>query len=161
MNMPGFAIHGKHVDREAMKLDICGTENGRQVAWVTVNKDGTIAFLNREGSTASCSLDDDLKVGSKCSVGDIKSSQVTSGVLIQMQASTSTSMTSQSGAPSSADLWSSTSQSASTTATSITRQNTDITFISGNYGAPTSRELLSWVSMSSPAVECSCKSVNA
>ncbi|KAJ6066953.1 uncharacterized protein N7446_003990, partial [Penicillium canescens] len=44
---------GAGSDDKSVKVDICGTENGEQVAWVTVNQNGTVTFLNREGDTSS------------------------------------------------------------------------------------------------------------
>lgn len=58
-----------------MTVDICGTENGEQVAWMTVNKNGTVTFLNRQGDTSSCMLENGLKVPSKCSIGNTGFSQ--------------------------------------------------------------------------------------
>ncbi|OQD78786.1 hypothetical protein PENANT_c080G09169 [Penicillium antarcticum] len=55
---------GADSDEKSVKVDICGTENGEQVAWVTVNKNGTVAFLNREGDTSSCMLENGLQVPS-------------------------------------------------------------------------------------------------
>ena len=62
-----------------MKVDICGTENGERVAWVTVNKNGTVSFLNRQGDTSSCMLENGLKVPSGCSIGNKGSSQISAG----------------------------------------------------------------------------------
>jgi hypothetical protein len=47
-------------------LDICGTENGQQAAWVNVNRNGSVFFSNRQGETSNCLLDNGFKVGSKC-----------------------------------------------------------------------------------------------
>jgi hypothetical protein len=66
----GFAIKGSSVKNQTVKLDICGKEDGRQVAWVNAKKDGTVSFLNQQGTTATCALDDGFNVGSKCSVTD-------------------------------------------------------------------------------------------
>lgn len=107
-NSPGFTVDGTHVDNEMLKVDICGTEDGRQVAWVKVNKDGTVSFLNQEGTTASCSLDNNLKVGSKCSVIDIEPSSSATVASVTKQTSASAPITSQSGASASAEVLSST-----------------------------------------------------
>lgn len=75
-----------------MKVDICGTENGEQVAWVTVNKNGTVSFLNREGNTSSCMLENGLKVPSGCSNGNTGSSQTTTPISTGIQSSFSTAI---------------------------------------------------------------------
>lgn len=75
-----------------MKVDICGTENGEQVAWVTVNKNGTVSFLNRQGDTSSCMLENGLKVPSGCSIGNTGSSQTTTPISTASQSSFSTAI---------------------------------------------------------------------
>lgn len=65
-----FAKEMLHHSDRSVKVDICGSENGHQVAWVTVNADGTITFINQQGLTASCILDNGLSVGSQCTVGE-------------------------------------------------------------------------------------------
>lgn len=62
-----------HSSDRSVKVDICGSEDGHQVAWVTVNVDGTVTFLNQQGLTSSCSLDNGLSVGSQCTVSEITS----------------------------------------------------------------------------------------
>ncbi|KAJ5346973.1 uncharacterized protein N7506_000226, partial [Penicillium brevicompactum] len=66
---------GTGSDDKSVTVDICGTENGEQVAWVTVNKNGTVTFLNRQGDASRCMLENGLKVPSKCSIGNTGSSQ--------------------------------------------------------------------------------------
>jgi hypothetical protein len=83
---------GADSDEKSVKVDICGTENGEQVAWVTVNKNGTVAFLNREGDTSSCMLENGLQVPSKCSIGITVSSQMPTPISIGSQSSFSTAI---------------------------------------------------------------------
>lgn len=59
-----------------MKVEICGTEDGEQVAWVSINKNGTVTFLNREGDTFSCILGNGLKIPSTCSADNELTSPV-------------------------------------------------------------------------------------
>ncbi|KAJ5808857.1 hypothetical protein N7474_004984 [Penicillium riverlandense] len=61
-----FYINGTSTDATVLKLDICGTENGGQAAWVTVDKNSSVSFINQQGETSKCVLDNDFKVGSKC-----------------------------------------------------------------------------------------------
>ncbi|KAJ5404023.1 hypothetical protein N7509_003894 [Penicillium cosmopolitanum] len=64
-----FSINGTSTDAATLKLDICGTENGRQVAWMNVTRgngsDG-VSFRNQQGKEFCCLLDNNFKVGSKC-----------------------------------------------------------------------------------------------
>ncbi|KAJ6019451.1 hypothetical protein N7522_001518 [Penicillium canescens] len=83
---------GAGSDDKSVKIDICGTENGEQVAWVTVNKNGTVAFHNREGDTSSCTLENGLKVPSGCSIGKTVSSQTTTPIFTGSQTSFSTTI---------------------------------------------------------------------
>lgn len=94
---PDFTVSG-----EGLKLNICGTEDGQQVAWVDVNKKGTVSFLNQQGNTFSCALDNDFKVDSKCSAASVSTTYATS------LSSTSTPITSQSRPSTSASSLSST-----------------------------------------------------
>lgn len=91
----GFAMKGTLVKNETVKLDICGKEDGRQVAWVNVKKDGTVSFLNKQGTTATCALDDGFDVGSKCSVTDNGLSQSAARTSATRQSSIATPTTSQ------------------------------------------------------------------
>ncbi|KAJ5117444.1 hypothetical protein N7448_011076 [Penicillium atrosanguineum] len=54
-------------DPNTLKIDTCRAEDGRQVSWINVNKDSTVSFENQQGDTANCKLNDNLKVGSRCS----------------------------------------------------------------------------------------------
>lgn len=45
-------------------------EDGQQAAWVAVNQDSTVSFINIHGHTLSCILENGLQVGSKCTVDD-------------------------------------------------------------------------------------------
>ncbi|KAJ5766677.1 uncharacterized protein N7511_004293 [Penicillium nucicola] len=83
---------GAGSDDKSVKVDICGTENGEQVAWVTVNKNGTVSFLNRQGDTSSCMLENGLEVPSGCSVGNTVSSQATTPISTGSQTSFSTAI---------------------------------------------------------------------
>ncbi|KAJ5971784.1 uncharacterized protein N7479_001702, partial [Penicillium vulpinum] len=83
---------GAGFDDKSVKVDICGTENGEQVAWVTVNKNGTVSFLNRQGDTSSCMLENGLKVPSGCSIGNTGSSQTTTPISAGSQFSFSTAI---------------------------------------------------------------------
>jgi hypothetical protein len=93
----GFAMKGSSVKNETVKLDICGKEDGRQVAWVNVKKNGTVSFLNQQGTTATCALDDGFNVGSKCSVTDNSLSKSATRTSATRQSSIVTPTTSQSG----------------------------------------------------------------
>jgi hypothetical protein len=97
-NLLDFAMEGILVKNETVKLDICGKEHGRQVAWVDVKKDGTVSFLNQQGNTATCTLDDGFNVGSKCSVTANGPSQSATRASAIRQSSIVTPTTSQSGA---------------------------------------------------------------
>ncbi|KAJ5146603.1 uncharacterized protein N7515_001167, partial [Penicillium bovifimosum] len=96
-----FNVNGTHINNETLKLDICGTIDGRQVAWVNVTKDGTVSFLNQQGTIGTCSLDDDFNVGSKCSVTETGPSYSATALPVSRQTSATTSITSQPGASSS------------------------------------------------------------
>ncbi|CAG8282843.1 unnamed protein product [Penicillium salamii] len=71
----------------SMEVDICGTENGERIAWVTVNKNGIVTFLNRMGDTSSCTLENGLQVPSNCSIGNMVSSQSTTPISTTRQSS--------------------------------------------------------------------------
>jgi hypothetical protein len=111
--LPGFTVDGSHVDNEMLQVDICGIEDGRQVAWVKVNNDGTVSFSNQQGTIASCSLDNGLKVGSKCSVTDRGPLQSTTATSARRQSSTSNPATSQFGTSTSVKLGPETPRSSS------------------------------------------------
>ncbi|CAG7933050.1 unnamed protein product [Penicillium olsonii] len=99
---------GADSDDKAVTVDICGTENGEQVAWMTVNKNGTVTFLNRQGDTSSCMLENGLKVPSKCSIGNAGSSQTTTLVATGIQSLLSTAIGRSASETASADQDSST-----------------------------------------------------
>jgi len=67
-------------DDDMIKLDICGTKKGHQIAWVTLNEESTVTFHNVGGDTSSCRLDKGLSVGSKCSISNTISSQTLSSM---------------------------------------------------------------------------------
>ena len=54
---------------------------------MTVNKNGTVSFLNRQGDTSSCMLENGLKVPSGCSIGNKGSSQTTTPISAGSQSS--------------------------------------------------------------------------
>jgi hypothetical protein len=111
--LPGFTVDGSHVNNEMFQVDICGTEDGRQVAWVKVNNDGTVSFSNQQGAIASCSLDNGLKVGSKCSFTDSEPLQSTTATSARRQSFTLNPITSQFGTSTSVKLGPETSGSSS------------------------------------------------
>lgn len=59
----------------AVKVDIC-LEDGQQAAWVAVNEDTTLSFMNAHGDTLSCMLENGLQVGSRCTIHDAKLDEV-------------------------------------------------------------------------------------
>ncbi|CAG7989481.1 unnamed protein product [Penicillium salamii] len=46
--------------------EACGTENNSSAAWVKVEKPGVITFYNFQGDKSTCTLDNELKHGSRC-----------------------------------------------------------------------------------------------
>lgn len=147
--LPGFNVNGTQINNETLKLDICGTIDGRQVAWVNVTKDGTVSFLNQQGTTATCSLDDDFNVGSKCSVTDTGPSHSATAVPVSRQTSATTPITSQSGA----------SSSERGVSSALIQASTSISLISQSV-ASSSAELVVSISGSSSVAGCSCIPVN-
>lgn len=134
-----------------MKVDICGTEDGEQVAWVTVNKNGRVTFLNRQGETSSCILKNGLQIPSSCRLDNSLSSQESGSTLAESQSSES------------APTGNSASQILSTGKSSVKT----ITLISTDYqtsAATSTRESVSEASFadnslastSRPAYTCSC-----
>ncbi|KAJ5297287.1 uncharacterized protein N7443_008180 [Penicillium atrosanguineum] len=76
---PFAQLDGKDCsDSGTMKLDICGTKDGQQLAWVDVDKKGTVSFLNIQGDTFTCALDNNFMVGSKCSPASASASSASS-----------------------------------------------------------------------------------
>ncbi|CAG7965386.1 unnamed protein product [Penicillium salamii] len=51
--------------------EACGTENGSSAAWVQVEKSGVITFYNFQGDKSTCTLDNKLKHGSRCTASDL------------------------------------------------------------------------------------------
>ncbi|CAG8303315.1 unnamed protein product [Penicillium salamii] len=74
-------------DNNSIKVDICGIEDREHVAWVTVSKNGTVTFLNREGDTSSCTLENGLQVFSNCSISNTVSSQSPTSISTSSQSS--------------------------------------------------------------------------
>lgn len=74
-------------NKEVVKVDICGTEDGKQVAWVTVDRNGRVTFLNRQGETSSCILENGLQIPSYCSSESSTSSQAFESTLTRSQSS--------------------------------------------------------------------------
>ncbi|KAJ5337440.1 uncharacterized protein N7506_005462 [Penicillium brevicompactum] len=54
---PGYPMRG---------AEACGTENNSSAAWVKVKKTGVITFYNFQGDSSTCTLDNGLKHGSRC-----------------------------------------------------------------------------------------------
>ncbi|CAG8355190.1 unnamed protein product [Penicillium salamii] len=79
-------------DNNSIKVDICGTENREHFAWVTVNRNGTVTFLNREGDTSSCTLENGLQVFSNCSIGNTVSSQSPTSISTSSRSSFATTI---------------------------------------------------------------------
>lgn len=48
------------------------TEDGHEVAWVAVNKDSSVSFMNIHGHALSCALDNGLQIGSQCTFNEEK-----------------------------------------------------------------------------------------
>ncbi|KAJ5100806.1 hypothetical protein N7456_006858 [Penicillium angulare] len=61
----------------AVKVDIYSMGYEAQFAWATVNDNGIVTFLDPEGDTTSCMLDNGLKVGSKCSISSALAAHTT------------------------------------------------------------------------------------
>lgn len=74
-------------NKELVKVDIYSTEDGKQVAWVTVNKNGRVTFLNRQGETSSCILENSLQIPSSCSLDSSISSQPLTSTFTGVQSS--------------------------------------------------------------------------
>lgn len=68
-------MNGTSTDVAMLKLDICGAENGQQAAWVNVNRNKSVSFINQQGETSDCVLDNGFKVGSKCNGNSTGSSE--------------------------------------------------------------------------------------
>lgn len=110
-----FAINGASSDAPFLKLDICGTEDGKQVAWVTVNRNGSVSFVNQQGETAQCVLNDNLKVRSRCNAPQPDSHQSGKSTTLETKSPLPTSLScSCSNDPSTASPWPSPSTSVST-----------------------------------------------
>ncbi|KAJ5855261.1 hypothetical protein N7455_009209 [Penicillium solitum] len=82
---------GAGSDDKSVEVDICGTENGEQVAWVTVNKNGTVSFLNRQGNTSSCMLENGLKAPSGCTGSSQTITPISAGSQSSFSTATGTS----------------------------------------------------------------------
>ncbi|KAJ5350328.1 hypothetical protein N7541_008055, partial [Penicillium brevicompactum] len=59
---PGYPMRG---------AEACGTENNSSAAWVKVEKTGVITFYNFQGDSSTCTLDNRLKHGSRCTASDL------------------------------------------------------------------------------------------
>ncbi|KAJ5337316.1 uncharacterized protein N7506_005338, partial [Penicillium brevicompactum] len=59
---PGYPMGG---------AEACGTENNSSAAWVKVEKTGVITFYNFQGDSSTCTLDNRLKHGSRCTTSDL------------------------------------------------------------------------------------------
>ncbi|KAJ5117854.1 uncharacterized protein N7443_001761 [Penicillium atrosanguineum] len=100
---PFAKLDGKDCsDHDTVKLDICGTKDGQQLAWVDVDKKGTVSFLNIQGNTFTCALDNKFMMDSKCDHASASTSSASSrsSTPISSQLRTSISI-SQSSAPAS------------------------------------------------------------
>lgn len=63
-------VDGKRKDVATLNVAVCGTENGKPVAWITVNQTGVVTFHNRNGDKSECTLNNGLKTGSRCNTSD-------------------------------------------------------------------------------------------
>ncbi|CAG7990995.1 unnamed protein product [Penicillium salamii] len=140
-------------DDDSMKVDICGTEDREHVAWVTVNKNGTVNFLNREGNTSSCTLENGLQVPSNCSIGNTVSSLSPTSISTSSQFSFSTTIGRSYSQPARCN------QSSAPIYTSTSTNSAHLASIS-DAGSTTESPLADQSPnlMYSPACICSCKS---
>ncbi|CAG8293442.1 unnamed protein product [Penicillium salamii] len=140
-------------DDDSMQVDLCGTEDGEHVAWVTVSKNGTVNFLNREGKTSSCTLGNGLQVPSNCSIGNTVSSQSSASISTRSQSLFTTTI-GRSGSQSarcnqsSAPIYTSTSTNSAHLASISDAESTTESPLADQYPNLTY----------SPACTCSCKS---
>ncbi|RMJ21329.1 hypothetical protein PHISP_07802 [Aspergillus sp. HF37] len=63
-------VDGKRKDVATLDVAACGTENGKPLAWITVNQTGVVTFHNRNGDKSECTLNNGLKTGSRCNTSD-------------------------------------------------------------------------------------------
>jgi hypothetical protein len=63
-------VDGRRKDVAILDVAVCGTENGKPVAWTTVNQTGVVTFHNRSGDKSECTLNNGLKTGSWCNTSD-------------------------------------------------------------------------------------------
>ncbi|KAJ5152437.1 hypothetical protein N7492_009717, partial [Penicillium capsulatum] len=65
-------VNGTRKDFSALNVEACGTKNGKDVAWITVNLTGEVTFFNQDGEKSGCTLNHGLKAGSWCNASDPK-----------------------------------------------------------------------------------------
>ncbi|CAG7991084.1 unnamed protein product [Penicillium nalgiovense] len=100
---PGYPMRG---------AEACGTENDSSAAWVKVEKTGVITFYNFQGDNSTCTLDNELKHGSRCTASDLIPSTKSS--------STESSSTESSSTKSSSTKSSSTKSSSTKSSSALT-----------------------------------------
>ncbi|CAG7969807.1 unnamed protein product [Penicillium salamii] len=115
---PGYPMRG---------AEACGTENNSSAAWVKVEKTGVITFYNFQGDSSTCTLDNRLKHGSRCTASNLIHSTKSSSTESSSTESSSTesfstksSSTKSSSALTTLDYSSSTMEPSSTTFQTVT-----------------------------------------
>lgn len=66
-------VQNSLIDLSYIDVAACGQVNGKNAAWIMVNKTGEVTFFNQNGDKAKCKLDNGLNTGSSCSTSDFKS----------------------------------------------------------------------------------------
>ncbi|KAJ5346801.1 uncharacterized protein N7506_000054 [Penicillium brevicompactum] len=87
-------VDGLRVEMATLNVGICGTQEGRPVAWIEIKKSGHVTFSNKDGAQAGCKLDDSFKVGSSCTVSNAIKSP-TASTTSTLKTSSTTTVTSQ------------------------------------------------------------------
>ncbi|KAK5807566.1 hypothetical protein VI817_001824 [Penicillium citrinum] len=87
-----FAYKNSRIGLSFVDIGACGMSNGKNVAWIQVDRTGEVTFFNQNGDKAKCQLDNGLKTGSSCTAVDTDTS--TSASTTQSESNSSTSTTS-------------------------------------------------------------------
>ncbi|KAJ5111899.1 hypothetical protein NUU61_001529 [Penicillium alfredii] len=84
------AVNGTRKDFSALNVEACGTENGKDAAWIMVDLTGEVTFFNQNGDKSGCTLNHGLKAGSWCNASDPK--HMTTADLSSASTSSTTAM---------------------------------------------------------------------
>jgi hypothetical protein len=118
----GFAelsgiVNGTSKDFSTFSVGACGTEDGKDVAWITASQTGEVTFFNQNGDKTGCTLNNGLQVGSWCSASNYKP-MTTTGLFSAQMISTTVTVSSSSSSTVSPSTTVSDSKSDTATSTS-------------------------------------------